>query len=270
MITRKMIIIGNWKMHLNVHQSSLLLHRLTQHIKTNRNIEVVLAPSNLVLQPLSLEIDRRRFKLAAQNAYFIDEGAYTGEVSFAMLKDLASYCIIGHSERRRYFNEDHKTIQAKVAACIRNDIRPVLCIGENRQEKTEGETRRVLHDQLTTAIANLTAAEIATMVVAYEPVWAISSGNDYAHHEVADPIDVDKIGHFIRSVISDLYGTTTAETMRLIYGGSSNAENAASYLSLANIDGLLPGGASLNYLEFSTMVNLCEQVAALKAKRNDT
>src|SRR5476651_2037957 len=123
---RRTLIVGNWKMHLNAAQASLLVHRLSERIKIHRDIEVVLAPSMLVLQPLSLQIDRRKFRLAAQNAYYKDEGAFTGEVSFTMLQDLVHYVIIGHSERRNIFGENHRLIRDKVAASVRNEITPIL------------------------------------------------------------------------------------------------------------------------------------------------
>jgi triosephosphate isomerase (TIM) len=138
---RKILIVGNWKMHLNASQASILLHRLAERIKIHRDIEVVLAPSMMTLQPLSVQIDRRKFRLAAQNAYFKDEGAYTGEVSFTMLRDLVHYVIIGHSERRRVFNEDLNMVRDKVAAAIRNEIMPILCVGETKQERKEGEAK---------------------------------------------------------------------------------------------------------------------------------
>src|SRR5689334_13816588 len=132
---KKTLIVGNWKMHLNVHDSSLLVHRLNEHIKTHRDLEIVLAPSFIALQPLSLEIDRRKFKLASQNAYHKDEGAFTGEVSFTMLHGLIEYAIIGHSERRLYFGETLETVRDKMQAAVRNDISPILCIGETKQER---------------------------------------------------------------------------------------------------------------------------------------
>ncbi len=257
---RKIMIVGNWKMHLNVQQSSLLVKRLSERIKTHRNIEIVLAPSMLSLQPLSLEIDRRKFRLAAQNAYFVDEGAFTGEISFAMMHELVDYVIIGHSERRRYFHEDLETICSKMAAAIRNNISPILCIGETKHERENHETKRVLHDQLTTAISNLTSAEIEQLVVAYEPVWAISSGNNFTQHEAASPDEVQEIVAYIRGVITELYGAKAAESVQILYGGSSNAENTYGYLSVPGIDGLLPGGASLNYEEFSGMVATAERL----------
>lgn len=257
---RKILIVGNWKMHLNASQASLLLHRLHERIKIYRNVEVVLAPTMLVLQPMSVQIDRRKFRLAAQNAYPHDEGAFTGEVSFTMLRELVHYAIIGHSERRHVFNEDLPLIRDKVTACVRNEITPILCVGETKQEKLAGETRRVIHDQLTTAVHNLTAREIQDLVVAYEPVWAISNGLNYAKHEIAKPDEVEKAVQLIRKTIADLYGKKASEKVRVLYGGSSTSENARAYLSVPGIDGLLPGGASLNYHEFSKMTEIAYQI----------
>jgi triosephosphate isomerase len=255
-------------MHLNVQQASLLVQHLQENIKTQRLVEVVLAPSMLALQPLSLQIDRRRFRLAAQNAFDKDEGAFTGEVSFAMLRELVHYVIIGHSERRRYFHETLETVRDKMAAAVRNGIDPILCIGETKREREAHETKQVLHDQLTTAISNLTSEEIEKIVVAYEPVWAISSGTDYTHHEIATPDDVAKVVRLIRQDIAELYGQTAADNVRVIYGGSSNAENAYAYLTTPGVDGLLPGGASLQYMEFASMVSAAERAQQSKLKIN--
>ncbi len=257
---RKMIIAGNWKMHMDVSQASTLVHRLQERIRIHRDVEVVLCPSMLHLQPLSLQIDRRKFRLAAQNAYFKDEGAYTGEVSFTMLHDLVHYVVVGHSERRHIFGEGIDMVRDKVTAAIRNGIDPILCVGETKAEKAAGETTRVIHDQLVTAVANLTAAEVSRVVVAYEPIWALSSGTDFANHESATPEQLAKAVHIIRENIKALYGERAANKVRVIYGGSSNSENAYSYLSVEGVDGLLPGGASLNYEEFSKMVSIADRV----------
>ncbi len=248
---KRKLIVANWKMHLNTHEASLLVHRLDKSIKVHRDIEVVLAPSMLTLQPLSLQIDRRKFRLAAQNAYSKDEGAYTGEVSFTMLRDLVHYVIIGHSERRIYFNENLEIVRDKVAAAIRNGIVPILCIGETKQERSAGETSRVIHDQLTTALMNLTTHEVEQLVVAYEPVWAISTFGG----EIAKPHDVARVFSLIRSDIRDLYGDKAAGAVRLLYGGSVNSDTASAYLSLDDCDGCLVGGASLNYEQFTGIVN---------------
>src|SRR5476651_550473 len=196
---RRILIVGNWKMHLNASQASLLVHRLQERVMIHQGIEVVLAPSMLVLQPLSVQIDRRKFRLAAQNAYFHDDGAFTGEVSFTMLRELAHYAIIGHSERRHIFHEDLEMIRDKVAAAVRNDITPILCVGETKHERDEGETKQVLHDQLLTGLANLTAAEVGNSVIAYEPVWAIGSG------DFAKPDKIDSTVKYIRGYINDVF-----------------------------------------------------------------
>jgi len=252
-------------MNLNVQQSSLLAHHWQENIKTHSSVEIVLAPSLLALQPLSLQIDRRRFRLAAQNAFDKDEGAYTGEVSFAMLRELVHYVIVGHSERRRYFHETLEVVRDKVAAAVRNEIMPILCIGETKQEHEAQETKQVLHDQLTSAISNLTSQEIEDVVIAYEPVWAISSGTDYTHHEVAAQTKWQS-SRFIRQDIAELYGQSAADNTNVIYGGSSNAENAFAFLSTLGVNGLLIGGASLQYLEFAGMVSAAERVQQSKAK----
>lgn len=248
---KKILIIGNWKMHLSIHESSLLVKRLSDHIPVHRDIEVILAPSMLALQPISLEIDRRKFSLAAQNAFYKDEGAYTGEVSFTMLRGIADYVLVGHSERRIYFNESLEMICEKVQAAIRNGITPVLCIGESKHERESGETKRVIHDQLTTALANLTPEEVEQVVVAYEPVWAIST---FGNGEPAKPSEIHAAILWIRSILSDLYGEQTAKDMRVIYGASVDAEFVSGILGLEGIDGLLPGAASLNYAKFSGIV----------------
>lgn len=247
----KTLIVGNWKMHLSVAQASLLSTRLHKHIKSRRDIEVVLAPNMLALQPLSLEIDRRRFRLAAQNAFSKDEGPYTGEVSFSMLRDIVHYVIIGHSERRLHAHESLDDIRDKVAACIRNRITPILCVGETAHERQAGETRRALHDQIVTATANLTRAEVAEMVVAYEPVWAISTFGG----ELAKPHEVEREMKFIRSQLSELYGNDAARHTRILYGGSVDHHVARAYLELEECSGVLVGSASLNYHKFTGIVD---------------
>ncbi|MFI5270976.1 MAG: triose-phosphate isomerase [Candidatus Saccharimonadales bacterium] len=259
---KKILIVGNWKMNLTVHESSLLIKRLSDKIPVHRDVEVVLAPSTLALQPISLEIDKRKFRLAAQNAYYKDEGAYTGEISFTMLRGIADYCIIGHSERRIYFNEPLDLICNKVQAAIRNDIIPILCVGETKHERDAGETKRVIHDQLTTAIANLTEDEVEKVVIAYEPVWAIST---FGGGEPAKPDEIHTSILWIRSILEDLYTKELAKEQKVIYGASVDSEFVSSILGLEGVDGLLPGAASLNYTKFSDIV----AAAAKMQSKND-
>lgn len=258
---KKLLIVGNWKMHLNVHQSSILVHRLHQHIAAHRTVEVVLAPSMLALQPMSLEIDRRRFRLCAQDAYYKDEGPYTGEISFAMLSDLVHYALIGHSARRLYFGESLDTVRDKAQAAIRNGIEPIICVGETRTERDAGETRRVLHDQIVTALMNLTSRDIERVIIAYEPVWAISTFDGM----IAKPAEAEEAIKFIRLQVRELYGEKAAREMRVLYGGSVNEHDVRSYLELPDVDGVLVGAASLNYIQFSAIVATAQQVQAAKS-----
>lgn len=245
---RKLLIVGNWKMHLNASQASLLLHRLQERIPIHRDIEVVLAPPMLTLQPLSIQLDRRKFRLAAQNAYFRDEGAFTGEVSFTMLRDLVHYTIVGHSERRHIFDEDLPMVREKVAAAIRNEIMPILCVGETKQEREDHETKQVLHDQLMTALSNLTAPEIKNVVIAYEPVWAIGKEN------VAKPYQILEVVDYIRRYVADIFGAKAGKEIRVLYGGGVVPEASQAYLDVPGIDGFLVGHESLNYQQFSEIV----------------
>lgn len=254
--SKRTLIVGNWKMNMNVHDASLLVHRLDKHIKPHRDVEVVLAPSLIAIQPISLEIDRRKFRLASQDGYFRDEGAFTGEVSFTMLKELVHYSIIGHSERRIYFDESLDTLRDKVQAAVRNDIAPILCVGETQQERAAGETNRVIHDQVTTALSNLTADEVGKVVIAYEPVWAISTFGG----EIAKPDDIKPIIEHIREHVAELYGQKIAKEFRVLYGGSVKPDTVGSYLGLEGCDGALVGGASLNYKQFSAIVDSAHRI----------
>ena len=246
---RRKLIVGNWKMHHTVGQSSLLVHRLGKQIKAHRDVEIVLAPSLLSLQPVSLELDHRKFKLAAQNAYHKDEGAYTGEVSFAMLRGLVQYALVGHSERRTHFGESLDIVAEKVGAAVRSGITPIICIGETHTERVAGETRQVLHDQLTTALKHLTAEEVAEVVFAYEPVWAIGTG------VTAKPDEINSAINHIRKNLGELYGDRHAEDVRVLYGAGVEPDYVSGILSLeCGIDGLLVGGASLNYHKFASIV----------------
>jgi triosephosphate isomerase len=244
----KTLIIGNWKMNLGVHEASLYVHKLEKSVKLHRNVEVILAPTMLALQTLSLQVNLRQFKLAAQNFYWRDHGAFTGEVSATQLRGIVSYALVGHSERRHIFHESDKDTRAKVQAAIRNGIRPILCVGETASERTAGETQDVLHDQLIGGLANVTSDEVGDIVIAYEPVWAIGTGQN------AMPGDVTSAVRSIRSQLKHLYGAKAADEVQVLYGGSVTAESAGEYLSLPEIDGLLVGGASLDENAFSKIV----------------
>ncbi len=255
----KKLIIGNWKMNLGVHEASLYLHKLANEVKIHRNVEVVIAPTILALQTLSLQINHRQFKLAAQNFYWRDHGAFTGEVSASQLRGIVSYGLVGHSERRHVFHETDKDTRAKVQAAIRNGIRPVLCVGETISERTSGETKDVIHDQLIGGLANITSEELPDVIIAYEPVWAIGTGNN------ALPRDVIEAVVSIRSQLKHLYGAKVAQEVQVLYGGSVTPDSAAEYLALDGVDGLLVGGASLDAHAFLTIVEKAYQNAKKEA-----
>lgn len=245
----KKLIIANWKMNLSIGEGSLFVHKLADMIEPNRNVEIVLAPSVLALQSLSLQAHNHHFKLAAQNFYWRDSGAFTGEVSANQLRGLVQYGLVGHSERRHIFMEHDRDIRNKIQAAYRHGITPVLCIGETTIERTMGETNDVLHDQLIGGLSNITSEEAETLVIAYEPVWAIGTGNN------AKPSDVEAAVKAIRSQVKHLFGPETAKKVRVLYGGSVTVDNAGSFLDISGVDGLLIGGTSLDAHAFAAIVN---------------
>lgn len=250
MADRMTYIMGNWKMNLHVGDSSLFVHKLAASVKTHRNIETVLFPTMLALQSLSLQINHRQFKLGAQNFYWRDYGAYTGEVSATQLRGLVKYALVGHSERRHIFHEHGRDLGRKVQAAVRNGIRPVLCVGETASERAYGETQDILHDQLVAGLANVTSEDMEQVLIAYEPVWAIGTG------ENAAPRDAQAAARMIRSQLRNLFGANVAKETPVLYGASVSVDNAAGYLALESVDGLLIGGASLDSHKFAAIVEL--------------
>lgn len=244
----KKLIVGNWKMHFTTGQASLYLHKLEQRASNYRDVEVVLCPNLLTLQSLSLQINHRKFRLGAQNCYWKDEGAFTGEVSATMMRGLVHYVIVGHSERRHIFGETNKDTTQKVQAVVRNGMKPILCVGETKQQRAEGETAHVIHDQVIAGLRNVTSEEITDIVIAYEPVWAIGTGKN------ADVADAEHAAKLIRKHVKALFGEAAASAVRVLYGGSVDSQNAGSYIKASGIDGLLVGGASLKAPVFSDII----------------
>lgn len=260
MMARKTYIIANWKMNFTPGEASLYLHRLAGKIPAMRNVQVVLAPSLISLQTLSLQINRRQFKLAAQNFYWRDYGAYTGEVSISQIRGFVDYAIVGHSERRYVFHESDKDIAQKVAAAIRNGLTPVLCIGETALERHNGETNSAIYAQLIGGLSEISEEDIDKVIIAYEPVWAISSNKNA---RPATPADIESAQLVIRRHIAKLYGEAVAMDIPVLYGGSVSKDTAPGYLDIAGIDGLLIGGASLIADSF------CAIVESAKGKYNE-
>lgn len=255
----KTYIVGNWKLNFTVGEASIYLHKLLKNLPNYRDVDVVVAPPFLALQSLSLQVDRHLIKLAAQDGFYRDYGAYTGEVSFSQLRGLVDYAIVGHSERRHIFGEDDKMIAKKVAAALRNKITPILCIGEIESERAFGETMDVIRDQLVGGLSEVSDDQIDKVMIAYEPVWAISSAKSA---KLATPDEVSEVVKVIRRVLADRYGKNAVEGVPVLYGGSVNSSNAGGYLTVPGVNGLLIGGASLILNEFSDIIEVAKRVRA--------
>lgn len=253
----KTYVVGNWKLNFTVGEASIYLHKLLKSLPNYRGIEIVVAPSTMALQPLSLQIDRHKMKLAAQNGFYRDFGAFTGETSFAQMRGVVDYAIIGHSERRHIFGEDDKMIAKKVAAAIRNRIVPILCIGETESERSFGETKDVIRDQLTGGLSDVADDDIDKVIIAYEPVWAISSAKSA---KLASPDEVKEVIEIARAVLGEMYGKKSASEVPVLFGGSVKPSNAGAYLTVPGVNGLLIGGASLVLNEFSDIIDIAKRV----------
>ena len=255
----KTYIVGNWKLNFTVGEASIYLHKLLRAIPKYRDTEVVVAPSTIALQPLSLQIDRHKMKLCAQNGFYRDYGAFTGETAFSQLRGIVDYCIIGHSERRYIFREDDKMIAKKVASAMRNKITPILCIGETESERAFGETADVIRDQLLSGLSEIGDDMVEKVIVAYEPVWAISSTKA---SKLASPDEIAEAVKLIRKVLNDTYGKKKAENISVLFGGSVNPSNAGAYLTVPGVNGLLIGGSGLILSEFTDIIETAKRVRA--------
>ncbi len=237
---RQKIVIGNWKMNKTYDEAVSFFQDFKLFVKDIENVEIVIAPPFTLLNLLRNEASETKIKIAAQDVFYEEQGAFTGAVSSKMLKDFAEYVIIGHSERRKYFGENNQIINKKVKTALQTGLKVIFCLGESLEERNQGNAKTVIETQLREGLANVTIVEMGHVVIAYEPVWAIGTGN------TATPEQAEEIHIFLRQLIKDLYNEETAENLRIIYGGSVNPDNAADILKMPNIDGCLPGGASLD------------------------
>lgn len=255
----KTYVMGNWKMNLTVGDSSIYLQRLLKKLKPVRGLEIVIAPSAIALASLSLQLERNKskIKLAAQNFYQKDFGAYTGEISIAQLRGVVTYALIGHSERRFIFGETNRDISQKVAAAIRSGITPVLCIGETESQRNFGETKDVLRDELLGGLSEIDTDDVKKCLIAYEPVWAISSTKQA---RAATPDEIAESIKIIQAELTSAYGKATTEEIPLLYGGSVNPNNAGAYLTIPGINGLMVGESSLISDNFNDIVETAKRV----------
>lgn len=242
-------------MHQGPAEAKTLTERLQEKVTPHTHVTNVLCPPFVSLPAVAETADSDVFKVGAQNLNEQDEGAFTGEVSGSMLKGLAEYVIAGHSERRREFHETDKQIAAKVAAGVRNGLKVILCVGEKLDERHDGHSTRVVVDQLHGALSQVTDEDLVNIVVAYEPVWAIGTG------EFAKPEEVTPIVSVIRQTVEELFGESASSRLQILYGGSVDAGNARSYLELDHVSGLLVGGASLKADEFTGIIGAAQELA---------
>lgn len=244
---RRKMVAGNWKMHKTVGEAVELAESIVEETNGTLN-EVVIFPPFTALETVADAIDGKHVGYGAQDIFWEDEGAYTGAVSGKMIADIcAEYVIIGHSERRTLFGDNEVAVAKKLRAAYRNGLKPVLCVGENAEERAEGKTSRKISMQLQSALKGITAQEAENMVVAYEPLWAIGSGN------AATAADAQEVAVLIRSKIEKIFSEEVARKVRILYGGSVTEKNAADFVH-GEIDGVLVGGASLKADSFSAIV----------------
>ncbi|SHK27806.1 triose-phosphate isomerase [Paramaledivibacter caminithermalis] len=243
------IIAGNWKMHMTKEVSLDYIKELRQNIE-GTDVEVVICPPATLLGVLKEATRNSNIKIGAQNMHWEEQGAFTGEISPLMLKDLdIDYCIIGHSERRQYFGETNETVNKKIIAAIKHDIKPIVCVGESLEERNAGKTESLLKEQVTEALKGLKPEDVKNIVIAYEPIWAIGTG------ETATPEIANSTIEYIRVIIKELFGDIISEEIRIQYGGSVKPNNIEELMKQSDIDGALVGGASLKAESFSKIVN---------------
>ncbi|MEO5303363.1 triose-phosphate isomerase [Enterococcus cecorum] len=237
---RKPIIAGNWKMNKTASEAKAFAQALKNSLPSNEKVDSVIGSPALFLETLVSEAKGTELQIAAQNCYWENAGAFTGETSPAALADLGvQYVIIGHSERRDYFHETDEEINKKAKAIFANGMTPILCCGESLETYEAGQTAAWIEGQITKGLADLSAEQVSSMVIAYEPIWAIGTGKS------ADANIADEICGVVRSTVEKLYGSEVAQKVRIQYGGSVKPENIAEYMAKENVDGALVGGASL-------------------------
>lgn len=245
---RKPVIAGNWKMHYTLSEAVQTARELIPLVK-EADSEVVLCVPFIHLPELKKVTAGTNIKIGAQNMHFEEKGAYTGEISPGMLEDLeVDYVIIGHSERRQYFNETDETVNKKLKAAFNHKLIPIMCCGETLEEREAGETADVLEQQIKGGLANLSPEQVAEMVIAYEPIWAIGTGKTATADDANDTIAA------IRQLIGNRYGLDVAETVRIQYGGSVKPDTIKEQMGKSDIDGALVGGASLKASDFANIV----------------
>jgi triosephosphate isomerase len=246
---RRPIAAGNWKMNNATDEAEKLIVELKPLVDGVEDVDIIVAPPFTVLTVVSALLIGTNIKLAAQNMHFEASGAYTGEISAAMLLDAGcEYVIIGHSERRAYFNETDDTVNSKIKAALKNDLLPIVCIGESLAQREEGKAFEVIETQLKEGLKDIDASQAASLIIAYEPIWAIGTG------VTATKEQAQEVHAFARKKLNSLFGEDAAEKIRILYGGSVKPDNIDGLMGESDIDGSLVGGAALKAESFARIV----------------
>jgi len=246
---RKKIIAGNWKMHMTAAESAAFVHALAPLIK-DAACEVYIAPPFTSIGAVAKATQGSRIRIGAQNMSEYHKGAFTGEISSLMLKEAgASFVILGHSERRQIFHEDDQTIHHKIKWAIKEGLEPLVCIGETEEEREKGHTQTVLETQLRAAFSEMSGEQMERVTLAYEPVWAIGTG------QTATPHMAEEVHQLCRGFIADVWGEKVADHLPILYGGSVKPDNIKELINQPSIDGALVGGASLEVTSFSEIIH---------------
>ena len=250
------MIAGNWKMNTTVGEAMELVNAMLWELDAVDSVDRVICPPFVSLAAVKEIIKGSSIKLGAQNIYFEEKGAYTGEISPAMITDLCEFVIIGHSERRQYFNETGEIVNKKVRAAQKIGLKPILCIGERLEENEEGRAEEVIIEQINSSLAGV--AYPVELIIAYEPVWAIGTGRAATGEQANETIGL------IRQNIAELYDNKIAQDLRILYGGSVTADNTAEFMQQPEIDGALVGGASLKADQFLSIVRQTSEIRQVK------
>ncbi len=252
---RKPFIAGNWKMHMTIREAKELVEAMKPGLEEIAGVEKAVCPPFVALPAVAEMLGDSSIKVGAQNMHWEEKGAFTGEISPTMLQGLCDYVILGHSERRKYFCETDEAVNRKVKSALAHGLTPIICVGENLEQNEAGLTSQVVREQIKADLDGLTPEQVAGLVIAYEPIWAIGTGKA-ATPEYAEKV----IREDIRGTISVLFGKEAAEKVRVQYGGSTKSANIESFMEMPDIDGALVGGASLKAEEFVKMIRLAAKV----------
>lgn len=247
---RKKLLMGNWKMNKTISQTKDFLKNIDELVllAKQKDIDIGIAPTYLSLQTLK-DNTPNSLLVAAQNCHYLNNGAYTGEVSIEMLKEIGVYsCIIGHSERRKYDNETNEKCNLKILELLKNKCIPIYCVGETLEEFENNKTTDIVKEQLVVGLKDVNITDLSKIIIAYEPVWSIGTGKN-ASKEIAQNVCA-----FIRSLLEDLYSKNEADNVRILYGGSVKPNNISEYMKQKDIDGALVGGASLNVNSYIELI----------------